>query len=176
MSDKRRRKLEKRQKRQEKRERQHADRFVKAGFATCPNCGETYRSESKPDEIHRPGPCDCTPERRREMNDFLDKRAEQYEMAPDGKIKCPLCTRLHGEDQQCTLFVEGRLVWNGCDTCRAENESEVQAIFARERNRWTHAEEKRYQKYVAPFAVPRNESIRDSAPIYQGSIIRPQGR
>jgi hypothetical protein len=188
MSDKRRRKLERRQKRQQKRARQQALHQAKHPLIECPNCGDAYRTESRPDEFHRPGPCDCTPEIRKVMNDFLEVRSSEYEKAPGGKIACRSCSAMHDEDNQCTIFVEGRLVWDGCLLCRdTKEETEIEKAIDAARLRWTKSDAKAieesakaHEKYVAPFQnrppVPRSESIRDSSPHYQGSFIRPQGR
>lgn len=163
MSDKRRRKLEKRRRKNEKRERQHDARALADTRLECPNCGDMYKPMPEAESFHRAGPCDCDPFTLKKGEILLEKRSEEYESAKGGKIPCRTCATLHGERDQQTIFLEGRLVWDGCSSCYEKRFPEVFAIFEAHRDKWFGPDRPRrkleltpeqaaHEKYVAPFA------------------------
>lgn len=155
---KRRKKHERRQKRLERRHAKSAEYKQKLLGVTCPNCGDLFGLPHDPDVVHRPGPCDATPAIVSEMKRFLDARAEAYESAPNGKIECPTCGTLHGEDQQATHFFEGRLVWNGCEACFAAQSVAFEQIRDEHYVRWFGRKRETVRSKYAPpvlsFAAP----------------------
>jgi len=175
VSNKRREKQERRRRRAEKRSLQQAGRVDKT--LECPNCGDRYRPDPQPEAFHRAGPCDCDPATRRAGDAFLEKRAAEYEAARNGKIPCKTCNTMHGEDKQETIFIEGRLVWDGCSHCVETRFGELVAIYEAHRDRWFGPDRPRlaeeaeaHDKFVKPF-LERKESIRDSTQIYGGSSL-----
>lgn len=133
-NDRRRKKNERRQRRLEKRERKKAAHDAKLDAVRCMNCGELFGLADDEDVVHRPGPCDATPETIADMEAFLAAREEEYALAPGGKIACKSCGVLHGEDRQATYFFEGRLVWDGCESC--EKSGTLGMIREAFRERW----------------------------------------
>jgi len=136
MSDRQRKKGERRQRRLEKRKRQQVIRETKLEAVTCQNCGDRFGHADDPDVIHRSGPCDCTPQIRKAMDAFLDARADAFENAPGKRLACVTCGVMHDESEQATCFFEGRLVWDGCDTCYEAQAAKFEAIREEHRFRW----------------------------------------
>jgi len=176
VSNKRREKQERRRRRAEKRANQQAGRVDKT--LECPNCGDRYRPDPQPEAFHRAGPCDCDAATLRAAEAFLDKREAEYAAAKNGRIPCKTCNTMHGEDKQETIFIEGRLIWDGCAHCvdsSSPHYGKLIAIYEAHRDRWfgpdrprLAEEAKAHEKFVKPF-LERKESIRDSSQIYGGS-------
>ncbi len=132
--DKRRRREERRAasaaKRDERRGRELAALEAKKVF--CPNC-DTHYLPGDPDPIHRDGLCDCDEATRRAMTEFMELRSAQFDAAETvirdpvsgepasetgtGCLVCVSCKTSHDRERQASLFIEGRLVWDGCDFC-----------------------------------------------------------
>lgn len=132
----RRKKLERRNKRREKRRERTEVHKARLESVTCHNCGELFGLANDPDVVHRPGPCDATPEIMQEMERILDARAAAYAASPDGKIACPNCGTKHGEGDQATHFFEGRLVWDGCDHCLEAQSAKFERIRQDHYEKW----------------------------------------
>lgn len=151
--DKRRRREERRSanaaKRDERRAREEAE--LEAKKVLCPNCDTRYLP-GDPDPIHRDGPCDCDEATRRAMVEFMKKRSDQFdaaetvvrdpisgEVSTDAKIgllECVSCKLAHSREHQASLFIEGRLVWDGCDFCFESVPAQYELEKARARWGW----------------------------------------
>ena len=160
--EKRRRRLERRAqndaRRGERKEREESD--LEASKVLCPNCDTRYLPGDKA-PIHRDGPCDCDSETRRLMGELIDARGNEFEAARKlvrdpvsntavtenpgafsgpvgglGLVACRSCSCLHNEDQQATMFIEGRLVWDGCDYCLVSRNALVEYAINQARTRW----------------------------------------
>lgn len=166
-----------RRRRNERKAEKNALSQTQAGvIASCPDCGADLGSAEKL-LAHRPGPCGCLPEIRAVMERVYAVRAKEYEDSVDGHVRCRNCGRMHTDDEQALVVVEGVLAWDGCDYCLKHELQHVLGLLDKHRSKWDGRQIEEAQrivaahnKFVAPFTsnplpVPQSTPSRRKAAI-----------
>lgn len=142
----------------------------------CPDCDTEYELASHKTFAHRPGPCGCPAYVRQEMRSFFEARSNEF--AETDKTPCRNCRRPNTADDQASVFIEGRLIWDGCNYCLEHEKLYVLTQVEKAQMSWDGRKNADYvrvtaahDKFIAPFVHGQALVSTAVAPVSQIHIV-----